>query len=78
MNGVDITAKSGVNIMIIEHRKTKDLQAETPTGGTALFHYDKSRCHQRQYLAVNWKMPNFQWEKRKSTILIYGKELIQA
>ena len=31
-----ITVKSGVNIMLIELRKTKDRQADSPTGGTAI------------------------------------------
>ena len=34
--------------MLIEDRKTKDRQADNPTGGTAICRNDKSRCHQRR------------------------------
>ena len=63
--------------MLIEHRKTKDRQADNPTGGTAICrmtHHDANSDE----ITVNSTIPCFQWEKGKSTIMIYGKELIQA
>ena len=63
--------------MLIEFRKTKDRQADNPTGGTAICRTTNHDANNDEK-AVNWATPCFQWEKGKSTIMIYGKELIQA
>ena len=63
--------------MLIELRKTKDRQADSPTGGTAICRSTNHDANSDEK-AVNSMTPCFQWEKRKSTVMIYGKELIQA
>ena len=63
--------------MLIELRTTKDRQADSPTGGTAICRTTNHDANS-DAKAVNSTTPCFQWEKGKSTIMIYGKELIQA
>ena len=63
--------------MLIEHRKTKDRQADNPTGGTAICRTTNHDANSDE-IAVNLTIPCFQREKGKSTIMIYGKERIQA
>ena len=63
--------------MVIELRKTKDRQADSPTGGTAICRTTNHDANSDENV-VNLTTPCFQWEKGKSIIMIYGKELIQA
>ena len=63
--------------MLIELRKTKDRQADSPTDGTAICR-TKNHDANNDEKAVNSTTPCFLWEKGKSTIMIYDKELIQA
>ena len=63
--------------MLIELRKIKDRQADSPTGGTAIWRTTNHDANSDEK-AFNSTTPCFQWEKGKGTIMIYGKELIQA
>ena len=63
--------------MLIEHRKTKDRQVDNPNGGTATCRTTNHDAISDD-IAANWTIPCFQWERRKITIMIYGKEIIQA
>ena len=64
--------------MLIELRKTKDRQADSPTGGPTAICRTTNHDANSDEKAVNSTTPCFQWEKGKSTIMIYDKELIQA
>ena len=63
--------------MLIELRKTKDRRADRPTGGTAICRTTDHDANSDENV-VNSTTPCLQWEKGKSIIMIYGKELIQA
>ena len=63
--------------MLIEHRKTRDRQADNPAGGIAICRTTNHDANSDE-IAVNSTIPCLQGEKGKSTIMIYGKELIQA